>query len=261
MRISGMATQAPANTNEMPSRSRAQIWAEGALAPHPYRLELRGSPAHLAWPEICAHCGNPATQRIVVKKVFRPLPRRHGSSGGLRAYRIGSASIPFCGNCRATHEATVRRPSVAKKALHLILNPLIIPILGFAWLTTIFVKQAPLPDVGRFPGWIVYVLLAAALAWCVFVLWRSTGPSRLDPQTDITRACDFSEDVGGWLEKERRIYALSNKSFADRMAAMNADRVWTAGDQSRSTKVQFVLAVLMLAGLAAIAGLVKLMGN
>ncbi len=107
----------------------------------------------------------------------------------------------------------------------------------------------------------MYVLLAAALAWCVFVLWRSTGPSRLDPQTDITRACDFSEDVGGWLEKERRIYALSNKSFADRMVAMNADRAWTAGDQSRSTKVQFVLAVLMLAGLAAIAGLVKLMGH
>ncbi len=31
-------------------------------------------------------------------------------------------------------------------------------------------------------------------------------------------------------EKERRIYALSNKSFADRMAAMNADRVWTPGN-------------------------------
>ena len=67
--------------------------------------------------------------------------------------------------------------------------------------------------------------------------------------------------MSGWLEKERQIYALSNKSFADRMAAMNADRVWSAGDQSRSTKVQFWLAVLMLAGLAAIAGLVKLMNN
>ena len=42
---------------------------------------------------------------------------------------------------------------------------------------------------------------------------------------------------------------------------MNADRVWTAGDQTRSTKLQLVLAVLMLAALAAVAGYVKLTGQ
>ena len=150
---------------------------------------------------------------------------------------------------------------MAKMAMHLVLNPLIIPVFGFTWLTTVFWKEAPLPDIGPFPGWGVFVALAAAWTWCVFVLWRSTATSRLDSLTEITRSCDFSEDVSGWLEKQRRIYALSNKAFADRMAAMNADRVWTAGDQSRSMKTQFVLALLMLAGLAAMAGLVKLMGN
>ena len=148
--------------------------------------------------------------------------------------------------------------------MHSILNPLIIPVLGFMWLSSIFFKEfatTPIPALGWFPGWGIPVALAAALAWCVFVLWRSTATSRLDPQTEITRSCDFSEDVSGFLEKERRIYALRNKSFADRMAAMNADRVWTAGDQTRSTKLQFVMAVLMLAALAAIAGYIKLTGQ
>ena len=256
-----MNTSTPAPASTAPDRSRAQRWAEDALAPHSYRLELRGSPADLAWPEICAHCGNPATGRIVVKKAFRPLPRRHGSSGWLKATRITSVSIPFCANCIATHEATVTRPSMAKMAMNLILNPLIIPVLGFTWLTSVFWKEAPLPDIGPFPGWGVFVALAAAWLWCVFCVWRSTATSRLDSLTEITRACDFSEDVGGWLEKQRRIYSIRDKSFADRMVAMNADRVWSAGDQSRSMKVQFWLAVLMLAGLAAIAGLVKLMGH
>ena len=148
-------------------------------------------------------------------------------------------------------------------AMHLVLNPLIIPVLGFGWLTTIFWRQfsaTPIPDLGPFPGWTVFLLLAAALAWCVFVLWRSTGPTRIEPQTDITRSCDFSEDVSGLFEKERRIYAIRNKLFADTMAALNANRQWTAGDQAWSTKFQLVLAVLMLAALAGIVGLLKLMG-
>jgi hypothetical protein len=153
---------------------------------------------------------------------------------------------------------------MAKMAMHLILNPLIIPVLGFIWLSSIFLREfgtTPIPDIGPFPGRGILVALAAALAWCVFVLWSSTATSRLDPQTEITRSCDFSEDVSGFLENERRIYALRDKSFADRLAAMNADRVWTAGDQTRSTKLQFVIAVLMLVALAAIAGYIKLMGR
>lgn len=147
--------------------------------------------------------------------------------------------------------------------MNLIFNPLIIPVAGFTWLSTIVWGQlgtGPVPDIGWFPGWGIPVSLAAALAWCVFVLWRSTGPSRLDPQTEITRSCDFSEDVSGFLETERRIYALRNKAFADRMAARNADRMWTAGDQTRSRTVQFALAALMLAALAALAAYIKLTG-
>ena len=243
-------------------RTRAQRWAEGALAPHPHRIELRGSLQRISWPEICAHCGMPASGRIVVRKAFRPLPRRH-SSAGLRSYRISTASIPFCASCISSHQATVQRPPFVKKALTLVFHPLIIPVVGFTWLATIFVREyrtAPIPDLGWFPGWGVPLVLAAALAWCVFVLWRATAPGRLDPQTAITRSCDFSEDVSGFLEQERRIYSLSNQSFASRMTGMNASRVWTAGDQSRSMNMQLVFAAAALVALAAIAGYVKLMG-
>ena len=248
----------------MADRSRKQMWAEGALAPHPYKLELRGSVAELAWPNLCAYCGEPALERIVVQKVFRPLPRRHGShSGGLRAYRINSAPIPFCSRCAATHRTTVQRPSIAKKMLQLLINPLIIPVAGFLWLTTVFwrsFRTNPIIDPGRFPEWAVVAFLAAALAWCVFVLWRSTAPGRLDPQTDITRSCDFSEDVSAWLEKERRIYALSNKSFADAMAVLNVSRVWTAEEQKRSRKYEWVVAALLLASLLGAIGLLRFFG-
>jgi hypothetical protein len=242
------------------------MWAESSLAPHQHRLELRGSLGAISWPDVCAHCGEPASQRIVVRKVFRPLPRRHGRgrSAGFRAYRVQSASIPFCGRCTAIHMETVRRPSLAKQAMHLVLNPLIIPVAGFAWMTTVFWKSFrsnPISDPGPFPEWAIVAGLAAAMAWCVFVLWQSTAPTRLESQTDITRSCDFSEEVSGLFEKPRRIYSMRNKSFADRMAALNADRIWTAGDQTRSSKFQFVVAVLMLAALAAIAGYIKLTGQ
>ena len=260
-----MSTQAPAGTRVALDRTRDQMWAESALTPHPYRLELRGSPADLAWPQSCAHCGEPATERIVVKKAFRPRPLSHGRSApnGLRAYRIGSASIPFCASCTATHRATVKRPSMAAKVLRLIVNPLIIPVAGFAWLGTVFwraFRENPIADPGPVSEWAVVLFLAAAMAWCVFLLWRTTAPSRLEPQTDITRSCDFSEDVSRFLEKERRIYALRNKPFADAMSTLNADRLWTADDQARSRKVGFVVAVLTLASLAGIVGLLKLMG-
>jgi len=245
----------------MADRSRKQTWAESALAPHPYKLELRGAAADIAWPNLCAHCGEAALERIVVKKVFRPLPRRHGShSGGLRAYRIDSASIPFCSRCAATHRTTVQRPSMAKKILQLVINPLIIPVAGFMWLTTLFwrsFRTNPIVDPGRFPEWAAIAFLVAALGWCVFVLWRSTAPGRLDPQTDITRSCDFSENVSGFLEKERRIYALSNKSFADALAVANANRVWTAEEQTRSRKREWIAAALLLASLLGAIGLLR----
>jgi hypothetical protein len=106
----------------------------------------------------------------------------------------------------------------------------------------------------------VVLFLFAVTAWCLYPMWRTTAPSRLESQTEITQSCDFSQDVSGMLERERRIYALRDKAFADAMEAGNRDRVWTPEEQARSMKLGFMLGVGMLALLAGIVGVLKLMG-
>jgi len=49
-----------------------------------------------------------------------------------------------------------------------------------------------------------------------------TKPSRLEPQTEITRACDFSADVSQLFARERRLYAMRNETFAKAFEAANA---------------------------------------
>ena len=87
------------------------------------------------------------------------------------------------------------------------------------------------------------------------------GEQCLEPQTDVTRSCDFSEDVSYFFERERRIYALINKAFAEALAALNAERAWTAADQSRSKKLALVAAVLTLAVVGGVAALLALTGR
>jgi hypothetical protein len=91
-------------------------------------------------------------------------------------------------------------------------------------------------------------------------MWRTSAPSRLEQQTDITRACDFSMNVGGVLEHERHIYKMSNQAFAGAIATANADRVWTPQDQSQSNKRGLIVAILTLAMLPLLIGLLKLLG-
>ena len=239
-------------------RSPAQVWAEGGLVQHPYYLELRGSPSAIGWPRVCAHCGQAATEQITVKKAFRPRPRRRAGGGAvLRAYRIAEAPIPFCGQCAAEHRATVRPPSGTRKLLTMVLNPLIIPVIGCAWVATMIFRsglpEMSLADRGGQIGWSLFALVVVGFFWSVYVTWQSTRASRLDPRTDITRACDFSEDVSYAFEQERRIYAMRNEQFARAFAALNADRAWTEADQARSRKLSFISAILLLVALGAIA--------
>jgi hypothetical protein len=51
-------------------RTRLQARAEAALIPHPHRLELRGSPEALVWPDVCAYCGSASGERIRVSVIF-----------------------------------------------------------------------------------------------------------------------------------------------------------------------------------------------
>jgi hypothetical protein len=96
------------------------------------------------------------------------------------------------------------------------------------------------------------------VVWCTFLMWQTSRASRLDPLTNVTRACDFSEDVSEFYEKERRIYAIKNKTFAESFAALNRDRAWTMDDQSRSMKLSFAVAIGMLLALGGVAALITI---
>jgi hypothetical protein len=244
-------------------RTRAQKWAESSLVQHPHWLELRGSPNELTWPRICASCGAAASEQIVVKKAFRPRPRRshRGKAPSMRPYRITGVPVPFCGACAAEHRATVQPPSMAKKLTVFLVNPLIIPVVGSAWVTSKLldgVRGMSFRESGGWLGWGLIALMGATCVWSVFLMWQTTRASRLDPRTAITRACDFSEDVSELFEPERRIYAMQNKTFAEAFAHLNAARAWTAQDQVRSQRMSMLVAVLMLVALGGAAALITL---
>jgi hypothetical protein len=246
---------------DVSKRSRTQIWAEGNLTSQPYSVELRGSPNDLSWPNVCAGCGEAASEQIQVRKAFRPRPRHHGarSQAFLRPYRIASAPIPFCGKCVAEHQATVKRPSTAKKLMSFFLTPLVIPVVGSAWVASkVYPSMKGVTGPGALLGWGLFALMAANVVWCTFLMWQTSRASRLDSLTNVTRSCDFSEDVSEFYEKERRIYAIKNKTFAESLAALNRDRAWTAGDQSRSMKLSFVVAVGMLLALGGVAAVITM---
>ena len=246
-------------------RTPAQRWAEDALAQHAHQLELRGAPNDLRWPRVCANCGQAAVEQIQVKKAFRPRPRRHSrGSSRTRPYRIAAAPVPMCSQCAAEHRAVVRPPSAATKLATIIVNPLIIPAVGSAWVASLVsggLRDTPEDRTAALMGWGLFALMAATCVWSVFLMWQTTRASRLDPLTAIARACDFSEDVSYAWEKERRIYALQNREFAEAFGKLNADRVWTAADQSRSKRTSMMVAVITLLVFGGVAALLSLTGR
>ena len=55
---------------------------------------------------------------------------------------------------------------------------------------------------------------------------------RVPPLTEITRACDFSDNVGFPFGR-RRFYAIRNPAFAQAFTAANQDRLWTDAIRKR----------------------------
>ena len=251
-----MAQHEQSVDTEPPERSRQQKLAEAALAPHPHRLELRGAVESLAWPAICAYCGSDAPERLRVQKAFRRhrgfTHHRHSS---LFDYQIVSADVPFCTACVELHRQTLPRVSPFTRWRTFFFNPAHIATVGCAFLLWKIGPSAR--DVASATGaewqlgWSLIGLLAFGVIWTPGIIWWMTRPDRLEPRTDVTRACDFSGNVAMPFERARHIFSLRNESFAAALAAVNRGRVWTAGDQSRSWNRSAVFAAVCLSILLA----------
>lgn len=243
------------------TRSQIQIAADRSLAPHPHRLELRGAPNDLAWPQICANCGGPASEQVTVRKVFSKSRRLRSSSNQLIDFRIVRAPVPLCATCVNEHRATVIRPTLGSISGTFFWY--VIPVAGLIWVAQAIFPSAigqSLSEPGGRVGWGLFALIIGGLVWTLGLWWRSSAPSRIESQTEITKACDFSRDVSQMFERERHIYAMRNDAFAAAFRSLNADRAWTEQDQARSRRLQPIYAIglfVLLVGVAAIVGVFR----
>ncbi len=241
------------------SRSRIQREAESALAPHPHRIELKGAPNALTWPNVCANCGAAATEQLTVRKVFSKRRGRRRSSA-LTGYRIVPAPVPFCLTCANEHRATA---PPASWSLSGSLFSYLIPIIGAGYFAQLIFRSTigeSLAEPAGQAGWGLFALMIGIIVWTLVLWWQTTKPSRVPPQSEVTRACDFSRDVSEFFERERHIYAMRNEAFADALASLNPSHVWTDAEQARSRRLQpiYAIAVLVLVvGAAAVLAVLR----
>ena len=226
-------------TSNRKHRTQVQRRADHDLAAHAYRIELVGRPGALEWPSICAGCGADAGDRLTVRKVFGRPRAYHRRYGSYRRQIIAAADVPYCAQCAARHHALVPPRSLAGD-LWRMLWPVLIPMLGAAWFLRLtlgiaFEEQARGGMNAKYV-WGLPALFASILLWCLVIAWWSSRAARVERQTEVTLACDFSDDVSWFWERERRIYALRDERFARAFADANAGRVWTLDDDRRSRR-------------------------
>jgi hypothetical protein len=233
--MSDATIERPARYQE--HRTQLQRRAASALADHSYRLELVGSPGALDWPTLCASCGTGTDSRLTVRKVFGRPRSFNRRSTSFRRQIIAAAEVPYCADCAARHRALVP-PRSFLGDLWRMLWPVLIPMFGFGWFFKLTVGIA-LEDQSRGGTnakyvWGLPVFFAFGLLWCLVIAWWSSRAARVEKQTEVTRACDFSDDVSWFWERERRIYALRDQRFAQALAEANRDRLWADDDDRRS---------------------------
>lgn len=229
-------------------RSWEQQAAESELSSYPYRLEVRGTPRSLTWPDICAHCGGAATERVRVRRAFyrRTRGRRYA---GFFGYRVVSAYLPLCGACAQRHRETVPRVSWFRRYRWWLLNPAHIATVGCAALLVMVLPgeiDPPLTSAGLMATWGLSAIFFLGIVWTIGITWWMSRPDRFEPRSEITSACAISQDVSEFFEGRRHLYGFRNQAFADAFERANQARVWTERDQSRMWKKSLIATILLI---------------
>ncbi len=232
-----------------------RVGASG-LESHAHRVELTGKLRSLAFPDICPSCGAAARERVRVRKVFRRTSRHRPTR-----YFIAEARVPFCPACIARHESEVERMSAPRRLLTALVSFEALGALtcgGFALFVALKILSPmgegdPLgvPILGLMLLFATVALVQARLAW------TRTERFAIPPQTSVTRAFDFSDDVSDVLDSEqRRVYAIRDPAFAEAFATLNRDRVWLPDPKTERVERRLTIAFAVFLALAALAGLV-----
>ena len=215
-------------------------------------VALIGSHRRVAWPPLCAACGAAAATRIAVAKIFG----RRSQYGGHAYYRfIVRMPVPFCGSCAARHQQLVKRvPSVIGSFFR---TPALLSFIGAAAVAAILTNIFLQGGEGISAGVRLYAFAGIALlvGLGIFLTAREARFLRVPPLTEITSACDFS-DNGGFPFGRRRFYAIRNAAFPDAFTRANQHRLWTDAIGKRDEWISGIAFVALLVA-ALIAWLVR----
>ena len=221
------------------------------LAPHPHRLTLRGRAAGADFPPLCPNCGSAAAHRIEYAKVFR-----HSDSDGPTRYVVSSVSVPFCDSCIASHRAQEVKPTLAGNVLSSFAT---MDMLGavFPAIAAVFLAWLALGDVlhGRGTRFLVELGIGAVFALIAWgqgrAVWEQTDYLRVPPQTDVTKAFDFSDDSASTFEAARFICTMRNDRFANAFRILNIDREWlpnspeAVAERRRSNRLVWIVGIVI----------------
>jgi hypothetical protein len=218
--------------------------------PQSHIVGLIGSHRRVVWPPLCPACGAPASSFLDVARVFGRRSRHGGYSRSIVRMRV-----PFCQACVARHEQAAE--PAASFVGSFFRTPAILSLLGAiavsAILWVVFIQSGDgLSLNGR-----LYTLagIASLLGFGVWTTAREARFSRVPPLTEITKAAEFSENVGFPFAR-RRLYAIRNRAVVDAFRAANQDRLWTNAVRRRDAWISgLVLTVVIVSAL--IAWLVK----
>jgi hypothetical protein len=209
-------------------------------------VELMGSPRHLVWPDLCPNCGAPASEQIVVRKIFRRMSGGPEGEGGWE-YVIRSAEIPFCAACAERHRQATPPLTRAAVVLDVLRSPLMIAVVGATTFAVISFQPAVVGTRGHWMGLALFGFFVITAVWSALAAWWSTRVYRVPRLSEIARACDFSDNLGNLIVGERHIYAIRNAKFAAALAEANRDRIVTDADRERVRRVEFAFGLLVLA--------------
>jgi hypothetical protein len=233
---------------ERMNRTWDQEAADNDLSSYPYRIEVRGAPRSLTWPDVCAHCGGRATESVRIRRAFyrRARGRRYS---GLFGYRVVSAHVPFCAACAVRHRDTVPRVSWFRRYRWFVLNPAHVATIGCAVLLANVlpdVVDTPLTSPGGLTAWGLVGVFVLGMVWTIGVTWWMSRPDRVEPRSEITSACAVSHDLSQFFEGRRHLYGFRNQAFADAFKRANDARLWTERDQSRMWTTSLAVTILLI---------------
>lgn len=225
---------------------------EDGLSPEAQHVALAGPIGGLRYPPACPNCGEPATMRLPIAKVFR---YNHGPGDDAPwSSRTASAAPLFCPACLARHRAEQVPVTLVDRLKSCLLTELALPALGAAAFG-LFLANANLARIMRDPQqeWPLLAMVLAPLCLgllCLRLAWTTNAHRRVERQTPTSRAFDFGDDATTIYRTSARTYAIRDPGYARALHELNEARsaeLLGPGQRRRENRTFWITAIVVVA--------------